>query len=78
MATFEFTDAQVRTLKRAVRHELNDNSYLMGTIAKNATTAQALAYERDVLAEIKDILNRRQAPSVDKVAGNAVRMKEHS
>lgn len=71
MSTFEFSDAQVRTLKRAVEHELNDNSYLMGTVARSASTAQILARERNILGAISDILNRRQVPSVDEVAVNA-------
>lgn len=71
MATFEFTEAQVRTLKRAVQHELNDNSYLMGTVGQKASSAQILAHERNILGQIAYILNRRQASSVNEVAVNA-------
>lgn len=71
MTSFNFTDEQLATLRRAVNHELNDNSYCQSQ-AQSYELRERLKAERKTLHELADILNRRQAPSVDEVADNAV------
>lgn len=70
MNKFEFTDEQLITLKRAIIHELNDNSYCQSQ-AQTYSLREQLKVERKYLHEIQTILNRRQAPSVNEVAVNA-------
>lgn len=72
MKTFTFSDEQLITLKRAVIHELNDNSYCMSQ-AQTFTLREQLRIERKYLHEVQAILNRRQeeASSVGAVAVNA-------
>lgn len=71
MGTFTFTDEQVETLKRAIIHELNDNSYCQSQAQANSLREQ-LKIERKRLHEVQTILNRRQVFSVNEVAVGAV------
>lgn len=65
MANFEFNEEQIITLKRAILHELHDNSYCMGLAGER--TKKQLLNNRKTLHQIQVILNRRQIPSVNEV-----------
>lgn len=70
MAQYELSEEQVTILKRAINHELNDNSFCMGL--PDPSTKKRLTEERKVLSGLYDMLSRRQASAVDKVEGNTV------
>lgn len=69
MANFELDNEQVRVLKQAVNHELNDNSYCMGKAAPS--TKKLLLAERKVLNGLYEMLSRRQISKVNEVEDNA-------
>lgn len=65
MANFELDNEQVRLLKQAINHELNDNSYCMGMAAPS--TKKLLQAERKVLNGLYEMLRRRSNTSVNEV-----------
>lgn len=70
MAQYELSDEQVASLKRAINHELNDNSYCMGQAGPS--TKERLLAERKVLNGLYEMLSRRSIPSFNEVENDTV------
>lgn len=70
MAKYELDNEQVRMLKQAINHELNDNSFCMSMAAPS--TKKLLQAERKVLNGLYEMLNRRSPSSVNEVENDTV------
>lgn len=71
MNTFSFTDEQLFVLRLALKHELNENSYLQGQ-CKNDSQRRSVAVHRAAIESVYSVIaNRRQGAPLDKVADNA-------